>query len=317
MSSQNVPSSPHIPVLLEEVLSCFQPLERGVFIDATLGYGGHSSALLEAHPELELIGIDRDPEALEFSARRLAPYGKRVTLIRGSFSQILPRLLKERDDLVGILADFGVSSLQLDREDRGFSFQSERLDMRMDPSAPLDAYEVVNSYSAEELERIFREYGEIRSARRIAEAILTRRAHSPIVSGKELSELVRPYLPKGGKTHPATQLFQAIRIEVNDELGEIRRLLDALEEHPPYGAIVGLISFHSLEDRLVKNRFRRWAQGCICPPEAPRCLCGGDHALGEPLGRKPKTASAKELQSNPRSRSAKLRCFRFASKESR
>jgi 16S rRNA (cytosine1402-N4)-methyltransferase len=312
-AQQEQTRSPHIPVLLPQVLQTFEPLREGTLIDCTLGYAGHSSALLEAHPHLRLVGIDRDPEALEFSARRLAPYGERVRLLRGSFSQVLPQLLSE-EPVSGILADFGVSSLQLDKVERGFSFQSESLDMRMDPERGLSAYEVVNEYPAQKLEALFREYGEIRPARRLAEAIVHRRAQGPIRSARELSELALSVLPKGGKTHPATRMFQAIRIEVNDELGEIRRLLDALEAHPPAGAVAGLITFHSLEDRLVKQRFRQWSRGCICPPEAFRCTCGGDHALGEELGRKPRVASREELAANPRSRSAKLRCFRFKEK---
>lgn len=301
---------PHIPVLLPQVLSCFSSVESGTLIDCTLGYAGHSSALLKAHPELRLVGIDRDPEALEFSSRRLEPFGDRVQLLRGSFSQLLPGLLQE-EPVSGLLADFGVSSLQLDEKRRGFSFESETLDMRMDPEAPLSAADVINTYPTERLEYIFREYGEIRQARRLAEAIVARRNRSAIRSARELSELARSYLPRGGKIHPATLMFQAIRIEVNDELGEIERLLDALEETPPSGALIVLITFHSLEDRLVKNRFRQWSRKCICPPEAMRCSCGGNHDLGTIVTRKPLSASPEELRENSRSRSAKLRCFRF------
>jgi 16S rRNA (cytosine1402-N4)-methyltransferase len=275
-----------------------------------LGYAGHSSALLEAHPKLRLVGIDRDPEALEFSAERLAPFRERIRLLRGSFSRLLPELLP-RERISGLLADFGVSSLQLDKRQRGFSFESETLDMRMDPEVPLSARDVVNSYPREKLEYLFREYGEIRQAGRLADAIVRRRSVAPIESARELSTLLLPLQPRGGKTHPATRAFQAIRIEVNDELGEIERLLDALEKSPPPGAVIGLITFHSLEDRLVKNRFRRWSRECICPPEAIRCGCGGDHSLGRALSRKPLVASGEELKANPRSRSAKLRCFRF------
>ncbi|WP_456393908.1 16S rRNA (cytosine(1402)-N(4))-methyltransferase RsmH [Nitratifractor sp.] len=303
-------NAPHIPVLLPQVLSCFHGLEEGVLIDCTLGYAGHSAALLREHPDLRLVGIDRDPEALEFSARRLEPFGDRVRLLRGSFSRLLPGLLAE-EPVAGVLADFGVSSLQLDEERRGFSFESDRLDMRMDPEGGLSAYDVVNEYSLERLEYLFREYGEIRQARRLAQAIVSRRSRAPIQSAKALAGIAQDILPKGGKIHPATLMFQAIRIEVNDELGEIQRLLDALERARPPGAIVGLITFHSLEDRLVKNRFRAWSRDCICPPEAMRCTCGGGHALGESLTRKPLSADQEELRANPRSRSAKLRCFRF------
>ena len=310
-SSADVKTSPHIPVLLSQVLESFSSLEKGVLIDCTLGYAGHSAALLEAHPRLHLIGIDRDPEALAFSRERLAPYGERVRLLQGSFSDVLPALL-EQEPVAGVLADFGVSSLQLDKRERGFSFESETLDMRMNPEAPLSAHEVVNGYSRERLEYLFREYGEIPRARQLAEAIVSERKDRPIESARQLAELGRRVLRGKGKTHPATQMFQAIRIEVNDELGEIERLLDALESARPAGAIVSLITFHSLEDRLVKSRFRRWSRKCICPPEAPRCTCGGHHALGRELSRKPLVATPEEQRINPRSRSAKLRSFRFA-----
>jgi len=314
-SKQEQNSSPHIPVLLHRILSTFEALEEGTLIDCTLGYAGHSSALLAAHPKLHLVGIDRDPEALEFSRERLKPFRERVRFLRGSFSRLLPELLSE-ERVAGILADFGVSSLQLDKKRRGFSFESETLDMRMDPESELSAYEVINEYPMEKLEYLFREYGEIRQSRRLAEAIVKRRASEPIRSARELSALALTHLPRGGKIHPATLMFQAVRIEVNDELGEIERLLDALEEIPPSGATVALITFHSLEDRLVKNRFRRWSRECICPPEAIRCSCGGGHSLGRLLTRKPLTASAEELRENSRSRSAKLRAFRFHAADS-
>jgi len=311
INEKNEETSPHLPVLLGEVLESFEAIdETGAFIDCTLGYAGHSEAILKAHPRLKLIGIDRDPEALAFSEKRLAPYAERFELLQGAFSEQVPGLLSTRK-VTALLADFGVSSLQLDRKERGFSFESETLDMRMNPDSGISAYDVVNRYPAEKLEQIFRDFGEIRPAARLARAIVDARRHSPIESGKALAEIVRSVLPRTGRIHPATQPFQAIRIAVNDELGEITRLLDALEANPPAGAIVSLITFHSLEDRLVKNRFRDWSRNCLCPPEAPRCSCGGDHALGRALFKKPRTAGAKELRENPRSRSAKLRSFRF------
>ncbi len=302
--------APHIPVLLDETLRLFQPVEEGVFVDCTLGYGGHAEAILASHPQLRYIGIDRDEEALTFSRKRLHPFADRVELLHGSFSQLLPDILSGRP-VVGVLADFGVSSLQLDHTDRGFSFNSPTLDMRMDPSSGLSAYDVINRYPAEELERIFREYGEIREARRLADTIARRRLERPIETGPDLAELSASVLPKKGKTHPATRVFQAIRIEVNDELGEITRLLDTLQRQPPEGAIAGFITFHSLEDRLIKERLRAWSRECICPSDVIRCTCGGDHALGEILGKKGYSPSEKELRRNPRSRSARLRGFRF------
>ena len=212
---------------------------------------------------------------------------------------------------MAVLADFGVSSLQLDKHERGFSFESETLDMRMDASSELSAFEVVNDYPQEKLEYIFDTYGEVRSFKRLASAIVQARAEAPITSARELSEIAKTIIPAGGKIHPATLMFQAIRIEVNNELGEIEGLLDALEKKHLKGEVVSLISFHSLEDRLVKNRFRKWAQACICDPHAIRCTCGKNHALGKAFSSKPVTATKEELRINPRSRSAKLRSFRF------
>jgi len=283
---------------------------EGYFVDCTLGYAGHSSEVLKRYPHLKHIGIDRDDEALAFSKKRLEPFAERSRLYKGTFASLLPTL--EEAPVTALLADFGVSSLQLDKKSRGFAFDSEILDMRMDADAPLSAYEVVNEYPKDRLEYIFDTYGEVRSYRRLAAAIIEARAKEPIKSAKRLSEIIKEVIPQGGKIHPATLPFQAIRIEVNNELGEIEGLLDAIEKRHYKGEVVSLITFHSLEDRLVKNRFRKWAQACICDPQAIRCTCGKNHALGKALSRKPVTASIEELKRNPRSRSAKLRSFRFA-----
>ncbi len=301
--------TPHIPVLLDEVLESFKGVGEGYFVDCTLGYAGHSSEILAKYENLKHIGIDRDDEALAFSKKRLEPYEARSTLYKGTFATVFPTL--QESPIVAVLADFGVSSLQLDKQERGFSFTSETLDMRMDPSSPLSAYEVVNTYPKEKLEYIFDMYGEIRSFKKLASAVVEARAQAPINSAKELSEIAKTVIPAGGKIHPATLMFQAIRIEVNNELGEIEGLLDALEHKHVKGEVVSLISFHSLEDRLVKNRFKKWAQNCICDPQAMRCTCGKNHALGKAFSSKPVTASKEELKVNPRSRSAKLRSFRF------
>ena len=301
--------TPHIPVLLDEVLESFSGVPEGYFVDCTLGYAGHSSAVLDRYGHLKHIGIDRDEEALAFSKERLKPFGERSRLYKGTFATILPTLREE--PVTALLADFGVSSLQLDKKERGFAFDAATLDMRMDATAPLRAYEVVNSYPQERLEYIFDAYGEVRSYRRLAAAIVEARAKAPIESAEALSAIIQKVIPKGGKIHPATLPFQAIRIEVNNELGEIEGLLDAIEQRHYEGEVVSLITFHSLEDRLVKNRFRKWSQACICDPQAMRCTCGKNHALGKALSRKPLTASKEELRANPRSRSAKLRSFRF------
>ena len=301
--------TPHIPVLLDEVLDSFKDVGEGYFVDCTLGYAGHSSAMLERYPGLRHIGIDRDDEALAFSKERLTPYAARSTLYKGTFSEVFPAL--KEAPIVAVLADFGVSSLQLDKRERGFSFHSDTLDMRMDASSELSAHDVVNGYTQERLEYIFDVYGEIPAYKKLAAAIVEARLSAPIGSAKALSEIAKAVLPSQGKIHPATLMFQAIRIEVNNELGEIEGLLDALEQKHIKAEVVSLISFHSLEDRLVKNRFKKWSQACICDAAALRCTCGGKNALGKTLFSKPKTASASELKANPRSRSAKLRSFRF------
>ena len=299
---------PHIPVLYREVTEAFSGCRDGIIVDCTMGYGGHSSLLLDANPRLRLIGIDQDETAIKFSAERLGRYGDRVEIRKGRFSKVLEEVVRDygAGNIRGVLADIGVSSLQLDEKARGFSFESETLDMRMDPAAPLSAETVVNTYGEAELERILREYGEIPNARKVARAIVGGR---PFTSAKALAEAVRPYGPRGKKIHPATLVMQAIRIEVNDELGELQRLLDVCENACFPDAVIGIISFHSLEDRIVKQRFAQWSKSCICPPEAMRCTCGNDHALGRARPKKPITAAPDELKQNPRSRSAKLRLF--------
>lgn len=300
---------PHIPVLLNEVLDSFKELGQGYFVDCTLGYAGHSSEMLARYDNLQHIGIDRDDEALAFSKKRLEEFSDRSRLYKGTFAKVFPTL--KENPIKAVLADFGVSSLQLDKMERGFSFNSETLDMRMDANAALSAYEVVNEYSQDKLEYIFDSYGEVRSYKKLASAVIVARAKAPIQSAKELSEIAKSVIPSGGKIHPATLMFQAIRIEVNNELGEIEGLLDALEKQHVDGEVLSLISFHSLEDRLVKNRFKKWSSACICDPHAMRCTCGKNNAIGKAFSSKPVTASKEELKVNPRSRSAKLRSFRF------
>lgn len=300
---------PHTPVLLNEVLASFQTIQPGNFVDCTLGYAGHSFAMLQSYPNIGLIGIDRDDEALEFSAKRLEAFANRTTLLKGSFSQRLQDINFSR--VTGVLADFGVSSLQLDKTERGFNFESDTLDMRMDQSASLSAFDVVNHYPQEMLEKIFKEFGEVREFRKVASLIVNQRAKQPIASNKELAALISSAVSKKGKIHPATLYFQAIRIEVNKELEEIVSLLDILEQKKPKNTLIALITFHSLEDRLVKRRFKQWSKSCICPSNAMRCSCGNNNHLGSELSRKPIVASKEEIAKNPRSRSAKLRVFQF------
>ena len=296
---------PHIPVLYNEVLDCFKEIKTGYIIDCTTGYAGHSSGLLNQNSSVQLICNDQDDEALEFSKKRLKEFEKRVEFNKGNFEDIIKKF--EDYPIRGILADIGVSSLQLDKLDRGFSFNSENLDMRMNQNQSLDASTVVNSYSQVELENIFKEYGEIREYKKVASLIVQNR---PFYSAKELAEFFYNKLPKG-KIHPATLIFQAIRIEVNDELGVLDRLFKSMEEAKLKDCIVAIISFHSLEDRVVKNYFKKWSENCICPKDAFRCECGKNHSLGEIITKKPIIATNFEIKQNPRSRSAKLRVFRF------
>ena len=305
--------APHIPVLFDEVLDSFRDIKEGYFVDCTLGYAGHSEAILKRYDHISHIGIDRDDEALAFSRDRLIPFEKKSKLYKGTFAITLPKL--KESPIVGVLADFGVSSLQLDKKQRGFSFDSENLDMRMDTTAKLSAYEVVNHYEQDKLEYILNHYGEVRSYKKVAGAIIQARSLKSIESAKELSDIICSVIPKGGKIHPATLTFQGIRIEVNNELGEIEGLLNILETKAKAGelrgCIVSLITFHSLEDRLVKNRYKKWVTACICDTHAMRCTCGKNHDLGKMSKRKPIVASKEELKINVRSRSAKLRTFIF------
>lgn len=299
--------TPHIPVLYREVVEAFSPCKEGIVIDCTMGYGGHTSLLLENNSKLSLIGIDQDPTAIAFSSKRLEPFGNRVEIRRGRFSEVAHEAITEKGEKIcGILADIGVSSLQLDQRERGFSYESDTLDMRMNPDAPLSAREVVNEYSQSALETILREYGEVTNARKVAETIVHRR---PFASAKELSNAIFHLMPKGKKIHPSTLVMQAIRIEVNDELGELTRLLDAVEASTIKTLRVAIITFHSLEDRIVKNRFTKWGKNCSCPDDAMRCTCGNKNAIGKVITKKPLIAQADELRANSRSRSAKLRIF--------
>lgn len=299
---------PHIPVLYREILEIFNDIGSGVVIDCTMGYGGHSSIILEANPHIKLIAIDQDETAIDFSTKRLEIYKDRVDIRKGRFSSVIKDILKEYDikDIKGILADIGVSSLQLDQKDRGFSYESDNLDMRMNKDAPLTAQIVVNDYSQQELERVLLEYGELRNYKKIASFIVKNR---PFSSAKELSDATKHLMPVGKKIHPSTLLMQAIRIEVNDELGELNSLLNTIEDAKFLKTKVAIISFHSLEDRIVKNKFSKWKSSCICPQEAMRCVCGNNHAYGKILTKKPIIANSDELKANPRSRSAKMRVF--------
>ncbi len=296
--------SPHIPVLLNEVVGVLGDIKEGYIIDCTLGYGGHSEALLKYNKNIKIIGIDQDKEAIEFSKKRLKKFQERVIFENDKFSNVVQKYQNKK--IKGILADIGVSSLQLDKKDRGFGFDCDVLDMRMDQSNPLSAAEVVNSYSKKQLEDIFREYGEIREYKKVADIICKNR---PFVSARELSQAIEKNFKKRGRIHSATLVFQAIRIEVNDELGELNKLLKSIEKSSLNNCKVAIISFHSLEDRIVKRTFKEWQKSCICSVGAYKCTCGNNHSIGQILTKKPIVPTSNEIKNNPRSRSAKMRVF--------
>jgi 16S rRNA (cytosine1402-N4)-methyltransferase len=299
----------HEPVLLNEILEYLRPNRGdGVLVDATVGLGGHADALLERNPDVRLIAIDRDPEALERSRERLSRFGDRVAFIRGRHESLID-ILKQSgiEQVSGILADLGVSSMQLDEASRGFSFRFEGpLDMRMSGEGATAA-DLVNTLDEYELGRIIRDYGEEPMARRIARAIVAARAEEPITTTSRLADVIRSV--KRSKPHqidPATLTFQALRIATNEELVELDPFVSDAVASLETGARVAIISFHSLEDRIVKRAFRRLGGECTCPPGMPVCGCGAVASI-RLLTRHPLTASEEEMQRNPRSRSAKLR----------
>jgi 16S rRNA (cytosine1402-N4)-methyltransferase len=298
---------PHIPVLFNEVIDTFKDLKDGYIIDCTLGYGGHSEGILESNPNIKLICNDQDDEALAFSKKRLEKFKERVIFNKGNFKDVIDSF-KDKN-IVGILADIGVSSLQLDKNDRGFGFDGDTLDMRMDQNQHLSANEVVNNYSQNQLEDIFRNYGEVKEYKKVASLIVQNR---PFSSSKELAQFLSKNMYKG-KLHPATLPFQGIRIEVNNELGVLEELFDKIESANFHGTTVAIISFHSLEDRIVKNYFKKWTQKCICPPGVMRCTCGNNHQKGKIITKKPIIPTPQEIKQNPRSRSSKMRIFKFDS----
>jgi 16S rRNA (cytosine1402-N4)-methyltransferase len=295
-----------------EVLAALEPAPGSLFVDATLGMGGHAERLLEARGDARLIGIDRDAESLALARARLQRFGDRVTYVHGDHRD-LPAILERAGagssgSVSGIVADLGISSYQLEAEGRGFSFRKdEPLDMRMDRSAGPTAARLVADSPEEELARIFHDYGEERHARRIARAIRERRLHQPIRTTGDLASLVESVSPRrGARLHPATRVFQALRIAVNHELeGLDRFVLDSVEALQARGRLV-LVTFHSLEDRAVKTTLRTLSHQCSCPRSLPRCACGRPNRVTL-LHRKPLRPSAQEVAANPRARSAKLR----------
>ena len=303
----------HVPVMSGRVLELLEPTLTGrpaVLVDATVGLGGHAAALLAAHPELRLIGIDRDPRALELSADRLAAYRSRLTLVRAVYDA-LPTVLADAglEQVDGALFDLGVSSLQLDDDDRGFSYARDTgLDMRMDPDAPLTAADVVNGYSAGDLARVLATYGEERFAKRIAAAIVRERGRAPVTSSARLAELVREAVPAATRRtggHPAKRTFQALRIEVNDELGALERALPAAVAALRLGGRIVVLAYQSLEDRLVKRVLAAGATS-TAPPDMPVVPESAAPQL-RLLTRGAEVPDEAEVGSNPRAASARLR----------
>jgi 16S rRNA (cytosine1402-N4)-methyltransferase len=302
----------HIPIMISEVIASLRCRAGTVYVDCTVGGGGHAEAILRSTaPDGLLIGIDTDQEAIEEAAKRLAPYKNRTILVKGNFAD-MDTILTGMDigKVDGILLDLGVSSHQLDTVNRGFSFTLDApLDMRMDRSRGSSAYDLIHTLSEDGLERIIRKYGEERMARRIARSIVENRNFTPISTTADLAAVVVRVVPHEAgrqRIHPATRTFQAVRIAVNDELTGLNRAIACGIERLRPGGRFSVISFHSLEDRIVKSAFRVGEKGCICPPDLPICACGRKPTL-KVMTRKPIIPGEAEISDNPRSRSAKLR----------
>ena len=301
----------HVSVLFKESIEALKIKPGGIYADGTLGGGGHSHGILSACDSCRLIGIDQDKEAIAAAAKRLSEFSDRVTIVNRNFSEIKNILSElEIDKIDGAVLDLGVSSYQLDNAERGFSYMhNAALDMRMDTSSPKTAYDVVNSYSCEELTRIFYEYGEEKWSKRIAEFICDRRKERNIETTFELVDIIKAAIPKKARMdggHPAKRVFQAVRIEVNDELGILEQSVRDFVSCLKTGGRLAIITFHSLEDRIVKKTFQEMAKGCICPKEFPVCMCGQKPEI-KIISRKPVLPSEKEIEENSRSKSAKLR----------
>lgn len=309
---------PHIPVMVDEVVRLLSPRPGDIILDATVGSGGHAQALLSAAgPGTLLIGIDRDPEALERARRQLHIFGDAVRLEKANYAhldEVLDRL--GIGEVTVVLFDLGVSSPQLDDPERGFTYRTDApLDMRMDPGQPVSAYHLVNGLSEKELARIIREYGEERWASRIAAFIVAAREKEPIASTGQLVDIIKRAIPKGARQkgpHPARRTFQALRIAVNRELESLEEGLSKAFSRLAPGGRMAVLSFHSLEDRIVKRKFRQWAKGCTCPPEAPLCTCGGK-PQARLLTKGALMPRPEETQWNPRARSARLRALQKVS----
>jgi 16S rRNA (cytosine1402-N4)-methyltransferase len=306
-------SAYHAPVLVEEVMNLLQPERGGLFLDGTLGGGGHAEALLTRGPEARLIGVDRDPDAIREAGARLTPFGARVRLVRATYAEAVEAAGIEPGSLRGALLDLGISSHQIDADSRGFTFRSGApLDMRMagESRGEESAADLLARLPEEELATIFYRYGEEKRSRRLARQIVAMRQEEPLTRSDQLvaaieRSLVRP------TAQDLARIFQALRIAVNAELEGLESALPAIREALEPGGVFVVLAYHSLEDRIVKETFREWSRDCVCPPQLPVCVCGGV-APGKSVTRKPILASAEEIARNPRARSVRLRAWRRA-----
>ena len=304
-------TSYHAPVMVEEVLRFLQPERGGAYLDGTLGGGGHSHAILRHAAEARLVGIDRDPDALREAGARLAAFGDRFRAVRGNFADAVKAADVADDTLAGVLLDLGISSHQIDVDDRGFTFRAGApLDMRMAQSSAgeASAAELLNTLEEEDLADVFYHFGEERRSRKLARVVVEMRAREPFQTSQQLLAAIERVLPRAAAQDRA-RLFQALRIAVNRELDALEAALPRFREALAPGGVLVVLSYHSLEDRIVKDRFREWSQACVCPPQLPICRCRG-RPLGETLTRKPVFATEQEIQQNPRARSARLRAWR-------
>lgn len=304
----------HTPVMVGEVLDHLRPQRGGVYLDGTLGGGGHAEAILESGPDAEVIATDRDPDALREAAQRLAPFGDRARLVQANFADAAAAAGIAPASLAGALLDLGVSSYQLDETERGFTFRSGApLDMRMGKGSAAEptAADLLNELSEVELANVFFRYGEERRSRRLARVITEMRQESPILTSDHLVQAISRALGAATTPQDRARLFQALRIAVNRELEALEAALDSLREALQPGGVLVVLSYHSLEDRIVKNAFREWSRTCLCPPALPVCCCRGE-PLGETLTRKPLSATGTDVSENSRARSARLRAWRRA-----
>jgi 16S rRNA (cytosine1402-N4)-methyltransferase len=301
----------HEPVLGAEVLDLLEPHGAGLYFDGTVGGGGHSRLILERCPECRVLAVDRDRDAIEHARNTLAEFGDRVRFRRARFDEALTEE-ERREELGGALLDLGVSSHQIDDEARGFTFErGVALDMRMDATGGPDARSFLAEASEERLAQVFRDFGEEPKARRLAREVVKRRASAALESSDDLVAALAVTLGRAPTMRDKARIFQAVRIAVNEELEALERGLPAIREVMSDGAVMVVISYHSLEDRLVKNAFREWSLACVCPPESPVCVCRG-RPLGQTLTKKPVRPSEDEVRANPRARSARLRAWRRA-----